>query len=59
MGSEGRQNCASMGIKPTSAYKICESINYTIEVVSLLHVSVTYFGHLQRDVFRRICYTEH
>jgi hypothetical protein len=43
-----------MGIKPTSAYKTCEFINNTTEVVSLLHVSVTYCGHLQGDVFRRM-----
>jgi hypothetical protein len=53
MGSEGRQNCATMRIKSTSAYKVCEFINYTTEVVSLLHVSITYCGHLQRDVFSK------
>jgi hypothetical protein len=34
-------------------------IYYIIDVVSRLHVSATYYGHLQGGVFQRIYYKEH
>jgi len=46
-----------MRIKLTSAYeniRIC----YNIIVVNILHVSVTFCGHLQTGVFRRIYYKD-
>ena len=35
------------------------SIYYTTDIVSLLHVSATYCGHLQGGVPRRVHYKEH
>jgi hypothetical protein len=47
-----------MRIKPASVYEDM-TIYYTIDVVSLLHVSATYCGHLHGGVFRIIYYKEH
>ena len=44
-----------MRIKPSSAYENMR-IYYTTAVVGPLHVSATYSGHLQGDVFRRVYY---
>jgi len=40
---------------------MCEDmlIYYTIDVVSLIHVSITYYGHLHGGIYRRIYYKEH
>jgi len=47
-----------MRIEPTNAHKdTC--IYYTIDVVSLLHVSSAYYGQLLRGVLGRIYYKEH
>jgi hypothetical protein len=42
-----------MRIKPTSAYEDMR-IYYTVDVIRLIHVSVTYCGHLQGGAFGRI-----
>jgi len=42
----------------TSAYEGMR-IYFTIDVISLLHVSATRCGHLQGGVYRRIYYKEH
>jgi len=41
-----------MEIKPQTAYEDIR-IYYTIDLISLLHVSATYCGHLQGGVFRK------
>jgi hypothetical protein len=41
-----------MRTEQTSVYEDMR-VNYTIDVLRLLHVSATYFGHVQRGVFHK------
>jgi len=46
-----------MGINLTSAYDVMW-IYCNISVVNILHVSVTFYGHLHGGAVRRICYKD-